>query len=65
MCCNPSTDCFIIQISEEEVKQRLDKLSEDLHQSHTLSEVTDVTYCVSGGHGYMLISDRDTAEVKR
>ena len=52
MCC---TDCFIIQISEEEVKQRLDKLAEDLRQSHTLSEVPDVTYCVSGGRGYMRI----------
>jgi len=38
-----------VQISEEEVKQRLDKLGEDLRQNHT-SEVPNVTYCVGGYH---------------
>ena len=38
--CHYDMPCVAItQISDEEVKQRLDKLTEDLQQNHTLTEV--------------------------
>ena len=44
--------CYVVlctmQISDVEVKQRLDKLTEELHQNESLTKVSDVSSIFSG-----------------